>query len=436
MFREKQSHMGLGTIFLSGPNYNPEESGSLNIITMYLRDYGFNVRSTRDIMLESQILSYRPQDGDFYIKSCLLSLAVEYYHIASADICLGVLNGRVPDEATVVKMGIAFGTGIPVVFYKKDARVLFPSGDNTMITGCNPDFKSMKKLEKIPQYLEKLMKLTKTRKINDDLQKISPYNKKLYLLGKEVSTYLLDPGNTKNKTSSKAYLEDLTEYFSNNTNFSEIYSNISNKSDISQAILGKVYCSGALFSPCETREMHKISSILEENEFTTFLPQRDGGEPYVMGAIDNPFAGAPIAKPVAKVFEKALFAIDINEIIKCEFFLVNLNGRTLDDGAMAELGVAFALGKPIALFKNDIRYFSKAEIHPFLLSVGIFAPIIKNYDKIPETLKIINEKMKKFGESHYLNNLPSNLQMIQKHGKKWAKRVCNKKPEFQMKILE
>ena len=68
------------------------------------------------------------------------------FFIASSDSCIGVLNGRVPDEATVIKMGIAYGTGIPVILYKNDARALFKNGDNGMILGLNKDFKTIKKI--------------------------------------------------------------------------------------------------------------------------------------------------------------------------------------------------------------------------------------------------------------------------------------------------
>ena len=54
----------------------------------------------------------------------------------------------------------------------------------------------------------------------------------------------------------------------------------------------RIYCSGPLFCAEEVGGMSAIAQQLEQAGFQTFLPHRDGLEPYVMRLGNTPLPGA------------------------------------------------------------------------------------------------------------------------------------------------
>lgn len=100
--------------------------------------------------------------------------------------------------------------------------------------------------------------------------------------------------------------------------------------------------------------MTAIATILEGAGFDTFLPHRDGLEPYVLR-----FSGGalPAVVPSARDrVDRAIFALDVYELLdRCDAVVCNLNGRVPDEGMVVEASLAFAVGKPIVLYKADSR---------------------------------------------------------------------------------
>mgnify|MGYP003981738111 CR=1 FL=1 len=45
------------------------------------------------------------------------------------------INGRVPNEGTVVEAGIAWNAGKKIVIYKTDLRTLLKGSDNPLLSG-------------------------------------------------------------------------------------------------------------------------------------------------------------------------------------------------------------------------------------------------------------------------------------------------------------
>ncbi|MCP4760190.1 MAG: hypothetical protein GY870_00315, partial [archaeon] len=118
-----------------------------------------------------------------------------------------------------------------------------------------------------------------------------------------------------------------------------------------------------------------------------------------------------------------------------EYFIVNLNGRAYDDGAMAELGVAFGAGKPIILFKNDIRTFYKDRIHPTFNAISYSYPTVSNFEKIPSAIEKVSNFINKFGENKYFSMKPPNVTKFYNYGLKWFKRLEKRTPPIsQMEI--
>jgi len=153
----------------------------------------------------------------------------------------------------------------------------------------------------------------------------------------------------------------------------------------------KVYCSGALFCPGEINMMAKIAVLLEKSGFDVFLPHRDGVEPFCIKHTNNKFVNSALTQPFNRALSKYTFALDMYEIIiSCDYFLVNLNGRVPDDGAVAEMGMAFAAGKPVLIYKDDIRAPIMGFDDPMLMGVSCFAETANCIEGIPKRLRQID----------------------------------------------
>ena len=105
-----------------------------------------------------------------------------------------------------------------------------------------------------------------------------------------------------------------------------------------------MYIAGPLFSLAE-REFNARLKELLSLRFNIYLPQQDGGLLTEMIA-----AGMDSEEASRRVFER-----DVLAIRKCEFFLMILDGRVIDEGAAFELGVAYSIGKRCFGLQTDPR---------------------------------------------------------------------------------
>jgi len=116
----------------------------------------------------------------------------------------------------------------------------------------------------------------------------------------------------------------------------------------------KIYCSGPLFCAEEVAGMQAIASSLESAGMRTFLPHRDGLEPWVMRLANLP--GQEMLPGVRRRVDQAIFALDVYQLAQaCDALVFNMNGRVPDEGGIVEASIAFAIGKPVILYKKDIR---------------------------------------------------------------------------------
>ena len=64
-----------------------------------------------------------------------LVFSLDIYHLLEwADVVVANLNGRVPDEGTVVEAALAWHAQKPLVYFKNDWRAPFQGRDNLMLT--------------------------------------------------------------------------------------------------------------------------------------------------------------------------------------------------------------------------------------------------------------------------------------------------------------
>lgn len=116
----------------------------------------------------------------------------------------------------------------------------------------------------------------------------------------------------------------------------------------------RVYCSGPLFCAEEVGGMTALAHTLEHAGYDTFLPHRDGLEPYVLRFGNSALPG--LVPGVRGGVDYAIFALDAYELAeRCDAIVCNLNGRVPDEGMIVEASLAYALGKPLVLYKADSR---------------------------------------------------------------------------------
>jgi len=116
----------------------------------------------------------------------------------------------------------------------------------------------------------------------------------------------------------------------------------------------RIYCSGPLFCAEEIGGMNAIAKVLEDAGFQTFLPHRDGLESYVLRFSNSSFLST--IPGIRNRIDYAIFSLDVYELIeRCRAIVCNLNGRVPDEGMIVEAALAYAVGKPLVLFKNDLR---------------------------------------------------------------------------------
>jgi len=105
-----------------------------------------------------------------------------------------------------------------------------------------------------------------------------------------------------------------------------------------------VYLAGPLFSEQDRELLVRISSRMEEAGLACFVPHREVGDL------------SEIAKQhTERIARQFVFESDINGLKECALVCALLDGTDVDSGTAAEMGIAFATGKPILGLCTDLR---------------------------------------------------------------------------------
>lgn len=110
-----------------------------------------------------------------------------------------------------------------------------------------------------------------------------------------------------------------------------------------------------MFSYAELTFNEMLASILEQNTFDVFLPQRSGYKMVELMKVMTP------CEAKKKIFEK-----DISAVKEADIIIIVLDGRTIDEGACVELGFGYALGKLCYGLKTDPRTMMNGQINPMV----------------------------------------------------------------------
>lgn len=116
-----------------------------------------------------------------------------------------------------------------------------------------------------------------------------------------------------------------------------------------------IYLAAPLFAQAERSYNERICRALEK-WCDVFLPQRDGE--LVPHLIQQ---GLSPSEAYRVVFDRDLAAIRA-----CNALVINLDGRTVDEGAAFELGVAHALGKRCVGVRTDSRVLLPWGLNPMI----------------------------------------------------------------------
>ncbi len=147
----------------------------------------------------------------------------------------------------------------------------------------------------------------------------------------------------------------------------------------------RIYCSGPLFCAEEVGGMQAIANTLESAGMRTFLPHRDGLEPWVMRLANLP--GQEMLPGVRRRVDQAIFALDVYELVQaCDVLVFNMNGRVPDEGGIVEASIAFAVGKPVILYKNDIRAPFGGQDNAMLLGLTD-GHLVQDLAKLPDRVR-------------------------------------------------
>lgn len=182
----------------------------------------------------------------------------------------------------------------------------------------------------------------------------------------------------------------------------------------------KIYCAGPLFNKKEKEEMLEIATVLETSGFKVFLPHRDGFE---FVHLSDTFKKIGISENRStKLLNKAIFILDVFQVLDSDGLVLNINGRVPDEGAAVEAGIAWNAGKHIVIYKNDARILINGVDNPLLLGLSNFV-IINEISEIPNVFKNIFMK----NNNMIIGN--SIIQKVYKRGKiisKIAQDECDK----------
>ncbi len=149
--------------------------------------------------------------------------------------------------------------------------------------------------------------------------------------------------------------------------------------------LERVYCAGPLFNEAERREMLRVAYVLQRGGFETFVPHSDGMEfaevlPYLVEQGFEP-------QQTGQLLHEAVFALDVYQVVVgCGSLVFNMNGRVPDEGGVAESAMAWTLGKPVVLYKEDARSAVSGRDNPLLVGQTGFCTT-SDLEALPELLR-------------------------------------------------
>jgi len=100
------------------------------------------------------------------------------------------MDGRVPDEGSVVETTAGFTAGKPLVIYKNDPITMLNGQDNPMISGLSYTFKTIDDINKIPDELKSVTAKVLAAGPNPFVENMPPFVRDVTKFGNDVWNFL------------------------------------------------------------------------------------------------------------------------------------------------------------------------------------------------------------------------------------------------------
>lgn len=162
-------------VYCAGPLFNPSERAEMDSIASTLELSGFSTfLPHRDGLEFAQIkpaleqCGASPSEAARIIDRAIFALDT-YQLLRCCDVVVANLNGRVPDEGTIVDATLAWHSGEPLVLYKTDVRSMLGGSDNPMVTGLG-DFESINDLSALPAAVERVVAIHSSEKLSETME--------------------------------------------------------------------------------------------------------------------------------------------------------------------------------------------------------------------------------------------------------------------------
>lgn len=162
-------------IYCAGPLFNQGERDEMSEIAAVLETAGYSTfLPHRDglelahLLPELRLLGADASNADQTVERAIFSLDV-YQLLSGSEGVVANLNGRVPDEGTVVEATLAWHSGKPLILYKSDARSLLNGSDNPMLVGLG-NFRVVNDINKLPEALSEELRISHEARISTVLK--------------------------------------------------------------------------------------------------------------------------------------------------------------------------------------------------------------------------------------------------------------------------
>lgn len=135
--------------------------------------------------------------------------------------------------------------------------------------------------------------------------------------------------------------------------------------------------------------MTAIADCLTRAGYHVYLPHRDGMEFRLV--LDVLVERGWSTAAAGEFLHAAIFALDVYQLaVECDAMVWNLNGRTPDEGGVAEAAMAWTLGKPLVAYKDDVRSLISGRLNPLLAGMVDFETV-DEIDLLPQRLATVND---------------------------------------------
>jgi nucleoside 2-deoxyribosyltransferase len=160
----------MANIYCAGPLFNDYEREEMRAIATALESAGHRSYLPQRDGLEAEALAkYLGQHaGDHGKGICIHNRAIfllDVYRLLSwSEAVVANLNGRVPDEGTVVECALAWHANKALVLYKKDTRAPFNGLDNPMLAELSGGY-LVEAIDALPDAVEHALSTDRAQRV-------------------------------------------------------------------------------------------------------------------------------------------------------------------------------------------------------------------------------------------------------------------------------